>query len=186
MIVQAPSPKGVDYNLQKFQALLHTHLIAKWGLNANDATGYMCYDRCYRNQTKDAFVPEVYTSAGNYKELLVDDKVKALSFFGVESPIQYSSADNSNTANIHLIFFVNLKKLKATDNRPDEAVRQDVQEFLSQEKYSTQLESIEFGIDKILTEYNGFTGIKFRDLQPLHCFRFNLTMRYSYSLHECT
>ena len=173
MIVQAPSPVGIDFKLQKFQTDLHSHLISGWGLDSVLATDYACYDRCYRNQTKDGFIPEVYQSSGNYKEVALDDKVKAISFFGLGNSIDYDTNSNINVADVHLIFMVNLESIKGS-GRLDEAVRQDVQKFLQHELYGFRLQNITIGIDNVFTEYAGFASrLKFRDLNPFHLFRFD-------------
>lgn len=184
MLVQAPSPKGIDYKLQQFQTRLHTHLITQWALDTL-APDYTCYDRCYRNQNKNGFIPEVYHQNGSYKEVAVDDKVKALSFFGMGEVVDYNTDNNNNTADVHLIFCVDLKKLKGGTARPDEEVRQDVQTFLQHEYFGMMLQGIEIGIDNVFREYTGLR-VKFRDMQPLHCFRFNFRFTYRFSDHECT
>lgn len=186
MIIQAPSPVGIDFKLQKLQSDLHAHLISQWSLNANLSTDYACYDRCYRNQTKNGFTPEVYQSNGNYKEVLFDDKVKAFSFFGVGNNIEYKADSNGNIVDVHLIFMVNLESLKGS-GRKDEEARQDVQLFLQHELYGFQLKGIQIGIDNVFNEYSGFEPkIKYRDLNPFHCFRFNFTTLYHFTDHQCT
>lgn len=183
MLVQAPNPRGIDFKLQKFQTNLHTHLISKWVLDAN-APDYTCYDRCYRNQNKNGFIPEVYTQNGDYKEVAVNDNVKVLSFFGMGPTVTYLTESNLNQSEVHLIFCANLKKVKATNSRPDEAIRQDVQDFLQHEYFGFLLNSIEIGIDNVFSEYSGLQ-IRYKDLQPFHCFRFNLAVTYPFNDHQC-
>lgn len=184
MLIQSPNPKGIDVKLQKFQRDLHTHLIAKWGLDAN-SNDYTCYDRCYRNQKANGFIPEVYNQNGSYTDVVFNDNIKALSFFGLGNSIEYLMSNHSNVASVHLIFCVDLKKLKGGVTRPDEEVRQDVQLFAYLKKYSFIPTSIEIGIDNVFTEYNALQ-VNYKDLQPFHCFRFNFDVTYPFKDHVCT
>lgn len=181
MLIQAPSPKGIDFRLQKYQTDLHTFLLDLWGIDTND---YRCYDRCYKNENKNGFIPEVYNQNGSYSEISIDDKHKVTSFFGMGSKVDYSSENNLNTADVHLIFVANLAKLKSTTARPDEEIRQDVQNFAQHELYGFLLEGIDNGIE-VFSEYTGLK-IKYRDMQPLHCFRLNFKVSYPFNDHQCT
>lgn len=185
MLIQAPNPVGIDYKLQQFQTKMHSYLITKWGLSLTSANDYKCYDRCYRNQTKEGFKPEVYDQNGSYTDLLFNDNVKVQSFFGIGNTLNYSQPNKANDADVHLIFMVNLEKLKNTKTRPDEEVRQDIQSFLVHSHFRFILTSIQIGIDTVFSDYSAVT-VKYRDMQPLHCFRFNFDNLYTFSDHECT
>lgn len=188
MIIKAADPVGIDIIIQRFQKDLHDHLIDLWGLDQASAKDYLCHDRCYRNQNTDGYLPELYTTKGEYKELMVDDKVKALSFFGIGGNIDYDRENQQNIAQVHLIFFVDLKKLKATEARPDEEVRRDVELHLRAGYMGMNLTGVLIGIDNVFAEYNGWIkdrGIKYRDLQPFHCFRFNFELAYDPAICSC-
>lgn len=184
MIVAKPNPIGVDYVIQQFQSKLHEFLLAKWAINTNQ---WFCYDRCYKNQTSDGFIPEIYSSKGNYSELLFNDKVFVQSFFGIGDDILYDSEEHQNVANVHLIFMVNIGKLKSTDARPDEEVRKEVQDYCSMGMFGFTLESLQLGITAITSDYSGFKvdANRFRDMQPFHIFRLNFELRYDYKIHNC-
>ena len=183
MLIKSANPKGIDYSIQQLQADLYAFLIDRWTLDGL-SPDYTCYDRCYRNQTKDGIIPEVFTGKG-YKEVLFDDKVKVLSFFDIENSITYDTDNNGNRVNVSLLFMVNLKKLKGDNIRPDEEVRQDVQTFLQHEKYGFMLNGIEIGLENVFANFQSLR-IKYRDLNPLHCFRFNFTKVYRFTDHVCT
>jgi hypothetical protein len=187
MIIKSPSPFGIDISIQNFQKRLHDALITEWGLDGDSMIDYLCYDRCYRNQRKDGFIPEVYSLNGEYKEVLIDDKVKVLSFFGIGSTSNYIKDEHLNESTVHLLFFVNLKALKSVTTRPDELIRQEIQSLCEAEFNGMELTSIQIGIDNILTEYTGADKlIKFRDMNPFHCFRLNFNLTYDYTDHICT
>lgn len=186
MIVQSPTPCGIDISIQEFQNKLHTGLVTAWSLDSVSEKEYLCYDRCYRNQTKNGFIPEVYNGRNEYKQVLFNDKVKVLSFFGIGNSSEYNQFEQLNTTDVHLIFFVNLKAIKGGTGRLDEEVRQDVQSICNREANGLILTSIEIGIDNILSEYSGASDLmKYRDLNPYHAFRFNFSLTYDFKDHTC-
>lgn len=108
------SPVGIDVPIRKLQEKLHSSLMTKWGLNpavSADNVLYESYGRCYRNRKKTGYVAEVYTSSNQYKEVYWNDSLNAISFFGIGSTISHNKAE---TADVHLVFFVNLSKVKST------------------------------------------------------------------------
>ncbi len=136
----------------------------------------------------DGYIAEVYNGSG-YKEVYLDDNVSVTSFFGIgqESPI---SQDTMVTANIHLCFFVKLTAIKPGATRNDEEARLDVQSIL--DSFATAhgwlLVKQSTGIDKVLAEYPGTRkseGMKFKDMHPYHCFRFDLQILYQPTLIPC-
>lgn len=181
MLVQAPNPKGIDKSLQQLQSKMYTHLTALWSLDAL-SPDYQCYDRCFRNQTKEGLVPEIYSTNG-YKQVLFDDKHKVQSFFDIDSRINVNS-DGSNNVEVYLIFMLNLEKLKGKGIRPDELVRQEIQTFLDNNYFGFILKSITLGLDNVFSEFNS-TKIKYRDMQPLHCLKFTFDKTYSFKDHIC-
>jgi len=148
---------------------------------------YNCYPRCYRNQSSTSdYVAEFFTGK-DYREVYFDDTVGALSFFGssVESQV---AEDNMETTNIHLVFFVNLTKIKgASAVRLDEETRLEVQGILDTigRAHGFVLQKVGTGLGYCLKEYPGSRqseGLKFRDQHPLHCFRFDMAVYYQPTL----
>jgi hypothetical protein len=182
MIIKSPSPIGVDYIIQSFQAKLHEYLISTWAISDSD---WLCYDRCYKNETIDGAIPEVYNTKGNYSEILLNDKVKVQSFFGIDSEVVYDRDEAQNEVDIHLIFMVNLAKLKATDTRPDERVRTEVQAYCNKGMFGMNLNGLQIGLEAIRADYSGFRVDKLKDMQPFHIFRLNFTLRYDFNIHNC-
>src|SRR5688572_23310877 len=102
MLITKTDPKGIDYYIQRLQTALHDRLA--WGSN------YHCHGRCYRNRKNDGFVAEVYQGDGEYKDVYFDDSLSAISFFGISGAIEKEGV--MNTVDVHLVFFVDLSKLK--------------------------------------------------------------------------
>lgn len=171
-------PTGVDIHIQKLQSFLYAQTKALWSLSDDDFDGY---GRVYKNQTADGIIPEAYISDREYRDTLFDDRKKAISFFGVGDNISYNGA--TATAQIFVIYLVNLGQIKGGDQqRADEEARVDIQKLLQPGRYGTQIVSFETGIDAVFREFSGFRkdkGMKYRDLQPFHVFRVNLSLAYN-------
>lgn len=172
------SPKGIDVSIRKFQEQLHSSLLSKWEDIETEA--YQSYARCYRNKKDKGYVAEVFTSGKDYKDVYWDDKLAAISFFGVSDNIKVGVG---STANVHLVFFVNLKKLKPSlTNRADEEVRLDVLNTVSMLGFGFKLESVDLWLENVLKEYPGSyrdERLKTVDMQPVHCFRLNFKVNYN-------
>lgn len=163
---------------------LYPQLKKIWGI-ANDAD-YDCHGRAYRNQSPDGYIPEVFAGMGNvagkeeYKEVLFNDSLKALSFFGLGGVTGYDKG--STAAPIWLIFLVNVPALKPNIPwRADEEIRNDVEKLCQTNRFAFQLTDFIIGIDQVFKEYSGWRikeGMKFRDMHPNHCFRLNFNLLF--------
>lgn len=173
----------MDWFIDKLQKTVFDKLTAKWPAGI----AYEAYSRCYRNLKDQGYVAELYTKAGEYKDLLWDDKLAALSFFGVSNqPVVFGMGAK---ANIHLIFFVNLDKVNPGSKvnpqyRADEETRKQVTDIIGLGLFGATLNSVEFWKDNVLREYAGsrLNNLVAVDMHPLHCFRLNLTLNYNPSL----
>lgn len=182
MLFLKQAPVGVDIPIQKMQEYLHCRLPGIWGIGA---TEYSAFGRCYRNQKDDGHVAEVYMGNGEYQEAYADDRKAALSFFGLSGDTE---VEIGYTAFVHLIFFVNLNKIKpAISHRGDEEARVDVVNLVKGGNFGFSLTAVSTGIERVLQEYGGTTiaersnlsGLYGRDMHPYHCFRFDFDLKYS-------
>lgn len=171
---------GIDSNINGFQQMLYPKIVELWGLVSADPKGFNSYPRVYRNEGSDGYYPEIFVSNNDYKEVLIDDKIVGLSFFGIGENIPFQ--DNRFQAPVHLCFFVNLKKIQGGAERQDEKIRQQVARLVQGTKaFGFQFIGIETGIENVFREYPGIrrtAGIKFRDMHPFHCFRLNFNVNY--------
>lgn len=176
MLITKSNPVGLDWYIQEAQKQLHQRLLISWGATVK----YDCYGRSYRNKKDEGYVAEVYTSTQEYKEVYYDDKLSAISFFGISDKIK---KDVTNQANIHLVFFVNIATLKPTiAHRADEEVRKDVFKALGASSFGMSFLSAELGLENVLKEYPGSRReqrLKAVDMHPIHCFRFNYFLSYN-------
>lgn len=174
-----PSVSGVDIKIQALQTALFAKLCIKWELSAQQ---YNAYGRAYNNATQDGYTPEVYTGGNEYKEVYYDDTVSASSFFGIGENTTLNK--NSNTADVFLIFMVNLSKVKPlpATTRNDEEVHIDVLQIVARNFIGFTYTGMTLGINAVFKEYTGWRrskGIKFTDTHPQHCFRLNFKLLYN-------
>jgi hypothetical protein len=183
MLITKTNPQGIDFMLQQLQTMLHDSLLLKWGISSAD---YKCYGRCYRNRYQYGYVAENYEGGREYKEVYWDDALKVLSFFGTSQRVIF---EGSEKADVHLVFFVNLEKIKpSVVHRADEEVRKDVIELLRVSNYGLSYEGYEVYVENVLREYPGsrrddrLTAV---DMHPTHCFRINLSSIYDITKNNC-
>lgn len=178
MLITTVKPVGIDAAITSLQKQLYSRLKKAWGIN-NDKD-YDCYGRVYRNKKDNQYIAEAYVGNKEYKEVYWDDARAAISWFGTGSTIEFNL---TNRVAVHLVFFVNLKKLKpAIAHRADEEVRRDVQQLFGNTWLGFTYESTELWTENVLREYPGSrrdNRLSVVDMQPLHCFRLNLTAVYS-------
>jgi hypothetical protein len=177
MLITKTNPVGIDFYIQKLQTYMHDILTAKW--NVNDL--YECYGRALRNKTKNGYKAEVYSPStdNDHKDVYWNDALAALSFFGIGTT---KINMNIAVADVHLVFFVELTKLKPTiAHRADEEVRQDVLSIVKSGMHGFKVTSMSIGVENALKDYpNSISSetLKYADMQPTHCFRINGELTY--------
>lgn len=182
MLTVIDNPNGIDVPIRKLQEKLYSSLMEAWGLdpeNPEQNALYECYPRCYRNKKDNGYVAEIYKGANEYRDAYWDDKLNAISFFGISNNIKH---DVGEKAEVHLVFFVNLSKLKpALSTRGDEEVRLDVLNIVQAEYYGFTFKGVDLWIENVLKEYQGSIRDKRLadvDMHPIHCFRINFLLIY--------
>lgn len=176
MLKTLTNPVGIDWHLQNVQEKLYARLMKGWG-----DVDYACYGRAYRNKDRaEGYIAEVYEGANQYKEVYWDDARAAVSFFGIGPKV---TKDAAHLLDVHLVFFVNLQKLKPTlTHRADEEVRQDVYNALGPAAFGLVYKSTELYLENVLREYPGTRReerLKAVDMHPVHCFRLNYQLTFN-------
>jgi hypothetical protein len=186
MLITKTNPVGIDVAIQALQTHLHKQLVVKWGLTGAADPLYESYGRVYRNKKDAGYIAEVYTGGlggVDYKEVYWNDELKAISFFGTGSKTTF---DLKNKTEVHLVFFVNLAKLKPTmGHRADEEIRNEIQQLFGNTLHGFSYESMELWLENVLREYPGSrreNRLNVVDMQPVHCFRINLSLMYKPSI----
>jgi len=171
MLTVITNPTGIDVRIRKLQEKIYNRL--SW-------TDYNSYGRCYRNKAGNNYIAEVYAGANEYKEVYWDDTLTAISFFGVSQTVVHKLGE---LADVHLVFFVNIAKLKPLLlHRADEEIRMEVMNIVGRGLFGFTYTSIETGIENVLKEYPGSVREKRLatvDMHPIHCFRLNLKLAYN-------
>jgi hypothetical protein len=181
------NPIGIDAIIARLQKRLFSSLSSTWNIAADR---FNCHPRCYRNQTTDnGYVAELYVGGNEYNETYLNDLVDVTSFFGLDI-VEQVAQDNVMTANVHLVFFADLSKIKPGNDRNDEEARIDVQKII--DTYGTAMGFLliksSTGIDLCLKEYPGTrkeAGLKYRDMHPFHVFRFDMQVFYQPTQTKC-
>jgi len=186
MLIAIDNPAGIDRPILNLQTEIHKQLLVKWGLTGDKANTYEAFGRIYRNKKDNQFIAEAYAGDGEYKEVYWNDELSAISWFGQSN---ITKLDVRYKTNVHLVFFVDLAKLKPDiQHRADEEVRNDVQRIVGRGLYGFTYESTEVWLENVLREYPGSrreNRLSAVDMHPVHCFRMNFSLIYSGIDNNC-
>lgn len=175
------APIGLDYYIQQLQIYAYDSLFNSWGSSGLTSAQFEYYGRAYRNWKNDAsgggYVPEVFKQGKEYSEVLFNDKVAALMWFGVNDP-EGVEENQKHTNKVSLYGFVNLNLIKPDDNgqRVDMEVVNEVVNLIDR-KYGFRVVNIYRNIDKVLEYYTGQKikdGVKTFNMQPNMSFRIDM------------
>ena len=91
MLIVRTSPSQFEIPINDVSTYLHGKILSELGLSTNDIKGYGC---TYLGKSKNGKRPYFYESGTNkdYKEVLFDDKLALMYFFGVSDNIEYKGA----------------------------------------------------------------------------------------------
>lgn len=174
-LLQKVDPAGLDIFIDLMQVSMFNFLT-----NANGPawTDYESHHRAYKNPSKDKTIPEVYTSDGEYKEVLFNDEFNVTSFFlSDDSRIQDKELV---TQNISMIFQAKLSEIYPNiTHRADEEMNFDI---LNAAKAFPQLNesSIKMttGIKNVYKELNLQSMVDFDDMSNFHVVKIDMEARY--------
>lgn len=166
--------KGMDHKVKLIQNALSLHL---------GFTGVDFYGRVQKVLAKDgkSFVPEVYISNKERKEVFYDDrKAPGGNVFFVDDDNHVSKDGKLFTAKVKIVFMLNLNKCFAnTSYRADSEV-QDICVKLVEKIKALDITGLEKGLKNVLKDFN-IEQIKLNDLQPYHTFSINGDLKYTFN-----
>ncbi len=195
MLILPPYTKGIDYNIQLLATNMYNYLKRRWTIT--DDTKYNCFGRAYRNNTKDGYIPEFYNNgkyvssnnSNNAGGLFYDDRLAAMSFFGLLDPIRrdHSQTYAADIVRMELLFFVNLNLITAggivdpQGQRLDEECINDVRNFIQRGGNNFEVIEAYRDIDKVLERYSGAAkrDALINNMHPKFCFKIILEVRYN-------
>lgn len=162
---------GIDYEIEKVKQMLLRNL--KW-------TEVDFHGRVYKNPSKNAngLVPEVYTSAQEYKEVLTDDLRNGLVFFSDSDKHVLKGFEME--ADVSIIFILNLSKLKGDLTRRDIDLQHEVLEVILKQKIF-EFSELTTGLGA-LKEFDT-SKIQLNNMQPWHIF--SITGKIKYNINNC-
>lgn len=163
---------GVDVEIEKIQTYLYNNIKDRFCLGDLDS-----YGRVYKNKKSGLVIPEYYVSDGEYKEVLLDDRVSAVMFFSTSDEAEVNGS--LITQDCDLLFSINLSKLGFSNDRDDEKIRQIVVSYLR--IYNQRDDFVKQATTKLEKVYRDFNGVSnyFYDMQDYHHFKIKLGLRYN-------
>lgn len=167
-------PVGLDHYIQQQQINIYNTQIGAWGLEGLTANQFEVYGRAARNWKTDGYIPEVFSQGKEYKEVLFDDRLAALIFFGLNDP-ETVTENQTHTYKVSIYGFVNLDKIKPDNNgqRVDMEVMNEIINLVDR-KYGFVVTAVYRDIDHILQYFSGKKikdGVKQFNMQPNLSFR---------------
>jgi hypothetical protein len=184
------SPSGIDYYIQQLQVLLYNRLVVSWGDTGLASAMFDFYGRAYKLYRFDGFEPNVFTGGKEYKEVLFNDKLAALMWFGLND----SEAVDTTTQHrykISLYGFVNLARLNPNEtDRTDVEVINEVVNLING-SFGFYVQQVYHNADSVLSMYSGTKvkeGVKTFNMQPNAIFRIDMTQLSRTDLNQtvCT
>jgi len=160
------SPKGIDIRIQSMQQYLYDKLVSIYSCEIN------AYGRVYKEKNDNSIKPLYYVGNGNYKELLINNKIKGLHFFFVEneeSDIISRTCKRSNEIDL-IVIINNLKSIKSNiSHYPDEEIVLDVLDYTKTFINSNKLTKGEKALD-------GFDISELKFIYPFFVFKITGTI----------
>ena len=175
--IQITDPKRIDKIIQEFQNYLDTEL---------SEIDY-CFGKCYKTETENGFIPEVYIGNNEYSEVFPTDKKSHL-FFDVEDDENVSFLNNSRdlekTVSINLIVSANLLEIyPSLDQRADENLIETIENKIN--SYYSEYNAI-WNLNQIIKKTsNVFSNFSYKipdnlnDMQPYFVVAFKFEVVYS-------
>lgn len=180
---------GMDAIIQQAQGVLYKMVKEVWCDELPLDADYECYGRCYRNQANggNEYIPEVYTSRKEYKEVLFDDRSVITSFFGIGDR-QETEGGLVLKVPVHLIIHADVCKLEPDYVfRTDEIVRQKIWN-IAKKFPDMEIQRQVTGISNVFQEYKGsriLNGLYAKDMHPLHVWRIDFIADYYTEVGDC-
>ena len=160
------NPIGIDRKINKLQNKFVRDLWTTMDWNI--------YGRSYINANEEKKIPESYIGNNEYsRDLFLNDKTSHCLFVVDPSSVVENGIV---TANVGIIFCVNIDSVKSYTHRGDEEIRNNVLELFDNEPYGFVVDEILTGVEDSFQE---FDYKEFRDdMQPYHIFRINCLVSY--------
>jgi len=175
MVIEKINPVGLDSVISKIQAVISQ---LQWG------SLITIYPRCYRAERDGKTTIEHYFGNGEYERVIYAEGNKA--FF---EQVENISKENNNTFSTVLdVFFVlNLNDIYPNiSHRADNEVHNDVLSVFPNVNTKSGIVEVDSLITDIQDVYNGLEYRQNDDIQPFHCFKVRLDIKFKLTQINCT
>lgn len=177
-LVTKTNPVGIDYIIDKIQKALYNFLTTDIGF-----TKYESYHRANKNYKGEDLIAELFTTNGDYVEVLFDDNQNLSSFFLASDKVERPYPDTLEQE-ISIIFQGNLKTLfPSIAHRPDEELKAAIVRGLQSCNYSEYVSEITTGVDNVYSglRFNGDLKehIRLDDMSYFHVLRVDMKVQFN-------
>jgi hypothetical protein len=177
MLHQITKPIGHEVNIQQLQTKLYNALSTTWDIGE---TNFEFYGLTRKLSKGDEVFPGWWDVRTNkdYKAITFDDKKKVVAFFGMDDEVEHTTS--ISTANVHVIFFIDLHNIYENSQRRDIEARKAVYDLIFYSNpYGFRITRESYGTENALREYTKLSKDLTRyDVHPLHVFRFDLELKF--------
>lgn len=181
-LVLKTNPVGVDFVINDIQDLLFSNLTAN-GVGNWTSANYESYYRAFINPKDGGTIPEVDNGTNEYKEVLMDDKFTASSFFLVDDSRDFE--DSQFGVSISVIFQADIKKLFASiPHRADEEMHKDIIDAIEDTQYTEMITGFTLGVSNVYSDLSipdsYIERVGWDDLSNYHVIKLDLEVPYKY------
>lgn len=164
MIIKRNEITGIDAPILRIQKVL-------------DSLGFadvLIYGRLYRNLNESGeYRAEAYVGRNEYKDVFIDDShVGTIGVItrGRESVVSFNSAE------IDVVFTINLEKLFGTSERYDEKLIEQYKSLLTENGFN--ITAVKTGVESVFDGYE-IEPYRFRDMQPNLVFSLSTSIMFN-------
>ncbi len=172
-LIRYTSPKGLDREIDALQVRVYDALIAKGWIY------YDSYPRSYVNSKNEKEnTIEYAVNNKDYKEVLLNDKVNATSFFILTKSEKKDI--RMEKASLSFVFQVNTKNLKpaVTTRIADEDIINEIKSILFMQTYSIKLLNVKKGVNDVYSDLK-VNMSKRNELSEFCVCRFDMDLHYT-------
>ena len=167
---------GIDMPINDIQKILENIILKKGkGILGEKWDECNIYGRIYKNLRNGIYIPEIYISNGEYREIFIDDREHAeIGFYVKNDTVNY----NHITSDIDVIVTVNYEKMKKYYNI--EYLKTIMLKWLYETRM-LEIGRIKNGVDEVFAEFDR-DRYKYRDIYPFGIISIETQLTYSTSL----
>lgn len=165
---------GIDSKIKMLQNILSNEL---------EFNNVNFYGRAHRTISKDLkkIIPCVYSANNELKEVYYDDiTASGGNIFFLDNENHECNEPYLFTADVKVVFMLNLKKLVGPKNYIADSEVQDICVKLIQKSKILEIRAIQKGLKNVLSGFD-IDSVKLKDTHPFHLFSINGYIKYQFN-----